>query len=175
MSELPELEPPAPFNEIGELRESNIVCLRTADPPPDEFYACFKSHIDFHNELIVDAHELMEATKREREVKESPIDYEALQPMFGWLPIDVICNTFAQTTQFYRTPASTHLKKRFRSPYPACNVHRRAEPLATDTVFSDVAAVDNGCKVAQLFVGTKSLVIDIYPMKTLDQFVNTRT
>ncbi len=36
-----------------------------------------------------------------------------------------------------------------------------------------MAAVDNGCKVAQLFVGTKSLVIDIYPMKTLDQFVNT--
>ena len=110
MSELPELEPPAPFDEIGELRESNIVCLRTADPPPDEFYACFKSHIDFHNELIVDARELMEATKREREVKESPIDYEALQPMFGWLPIDVIRNTFTQTTQFYRTPASTHLK-----------------------------------------------------------------
>ena len=96
-----------------------------------------------------------------------------MQPKFGWLPIDVIRDTFNATTQFYRTPASTNLKKHFRSPYPACNVHRRQEALATDTVYSDTPAIDDGSKVAQIFVGTQSLVTDVYGMKTTKQFVNT--
>ena len=37
----------------------------------------------------------------------------------------------------------------------------------------DVAAIDNGSKTAQLFVGHQSLVADAYPMKTEKQFVNT--
>ena len=65
------------------------------------------------------------------------------------------------------------MKKTFRTPFPACNVHRRNEAVATDTVFSDVAAIDNGSMAAQLFVGRESLVTDVYGVKTEKQFVNT--
>ena len=103
----------------------------------------------------------------------SKVDFEALQPKFGWLPVNVIKTMFDNTTQFYWTPASIQLKKRFWSPYPACNVQRWQEPLATDTVYSDTPAIDNGSKVAQIFVGTESCVIDVFGMKTESQFVNT--
>jgi hypothetical protein len=68
---------------------------------------------------------------------------------------------------------STVLKKRYRSPNPALNVHRRDEPVATDTVDSDTPAIDGGQTAAQIFVGTKSLVTDVEGMKTVKQFVNT--
>ena len=53
------------------------------------------------------------------------------------------------------------------------NIHRCNEAVVTDTVFSDVAAVDNGSMAAQLFVGRESLVADVYGVKTEKQFVNT--
>ena len=55
----------------------------------------------------------------------------------------------------------------------ALNVPRRHEPVATDTIFSDTPAVDSGVKQAQVFVGSDSLVADVYPMKPGKQFVNT--
>ena len=61
----------------------------------------------------------------------------------------------------------------YRSPFPALNVHRRHEAVATDTVYSDVPAVDNGCTAAQLFIGRDSLVTDVYGVKTDKQFINT--
>ena len=108
-----------------------------------------------------------------REVKRKEPDYEALAPRFGWLPVDLIKRTFAVTTQFARIPASTVLKKHYKSPFPALNVHRRDEPVATDTVYSDTPAIDGGATSAQLFVGTESLLSDVYGMKTDKQFVNT--
>ena len=74
--------------------------------------------------------------------------------------------TFEKTTQFYQQPMSTRLLKRYKSPFPACNVHRRNEPIATDTVYSNTPAIGSGCKCAQLFVGTTTMVTDIYDMKT---------
>ena len=68
---------------------------------------------------------------------------------------------------------STILKKHYKSPFPANNVHRHNEPIITDTVYSDTPAIDSGYTCAQLFVGTKSLVTDVYGMKTGKQFINT--
>ena len=53
------------------------------------------------------------------------------------------------------------------------NVLRRHEPVATDTIFSDMPAVDSSFKQVQVFVGRDSLVADIYSMKSDKQFVNT--
>ena len=72
-----------------------------------------------------------------------------------------------------RMPMSTHLKKHYKSPFPALNVHRRNEAVATDTVYSDSPAVDCGATAAQIFVGLKSLVSDAYPLKRDSEFVNT--
>jgi hypothetical protein len=53
------------------------------------------------------------------------------------------------------------------------NVQRRNEPVATDTIFAEVPAVDtNGMKMCQIFVGCKSLVIDVFGMHNNAEFVN---
>ena len=61
-----------------------------------------------------------------------------------------------------------------KSPYPAYNVLRRNEPVATDTFYAGTPAIGaGGVKTAQFFCGRKSLVIDIYGMKSNAEFVNT--
>ena len=74
--------------------------------------------------------------------------------------------------QYYCMPMGTYLKKRYKSPFTACNVHHRNEPVATDTVYSDTPAIDSGITTAQFFVGTESMVCGVYPMQTDKQFVH---
>jgi len=100
-------------------------------------------------------------------------DYQALCPLFGWLPTDTIKHTFEATTQYACIPMSTILKKHFQSPNPALNVPHRNEPVATDTVYSDTPAIDSGVTTAQFFVGCDSMVCDVYGIKSDWQFVNT--
>ena len=106
-------------------------------------------------------------------VEKKEPDYESLKPYFNWAPTNVIKKTFKLTTQYARTPASTILKKNFKSPFPAFNVKRRHEPVATDTIYSNTPAIDDGSTSAQIFVGTETLVTDIYGMKNDKEFVNT--
>ena len=65
------------------------------------------------------------------------------------------------------------LKKHYKSPFPALDAKHRDKPVATYTVYSYIPAVDNDCKQVQIFVGTKTMFIDVYGMKTDSQFVNT--
>jgi hypothetical protein len=60
-----------------------------------------------------------------------------------------------------------------QSPFPAHNVWRRNEPVASDTIFSEVAAMHQWPNDGPDFVGRTSLVIDIYGMSSEKQFVNT--
>ena len=53
------------------------------------------------------------------------------------------------------------MKRHLKSRNPALNVPRRHEAVATETVYSDTPAVDNGVKQAQLFVGKESLVSEL--------------
>jgi hypothetical protein len=80
------------------------------------------------------------------------------------LPIDAIKKTFKRTTQLTRMPMSTILKKWYKSPNPALNVHPHDKPVATDTIYSDTPAIDCGVTSAQLFVGTKTHTADVYPI-----------
>ena len=77
------------------------------------------------------------------------------------------------STQCTRTSASTILKKTFKSLFPALNVKRRFEPVATNTIYSDTPAIDDGSAYTQIFVRTETLVADVYGMKTDKQFINT--
>ena len=52
-------------------------------------------------------------------------------------------------------------------------MYRPDKPVATDTIYSDTTAIDDGSTCAQLFVGKKSLVSDVYGMKTYKHFLNT--
>jgi hypothetical protein len=99
-------------------------------------------------------------------VMTSEPDYGQLRPRLGWLPIDAIKKMFERTTQLAHMPMSTILKKRYKSPNPALNVRPCDEPVATDTIYSNTPAIDCGVTSAQLFVGTKTLTADVYPIKS---------
>ena len=105
--------------------------------------------------------------------KSNEPEYELLKPVFIWIPLDMIKKTFQLSTQHARTPASSVMKKTYRSTFPAINVKRRSEPVATDTFYCDTPAVDDGSTCAQLFVGTKTLLTDVYELKSDKQFVNS--
>jgi Reverse transcriptase (RNA-dependent DNA polymerase) len=107
------------------------------------------------------------------QVSKKEPDYERLRPLFGWLPTDTIKNTFQHTTQYGHLPVGTLLKRRYKSPNPALNVYCRNESLACDVVYSNTPAVDNGSKLAVIFVGLDTQVTDIYGIKSDKQFVNT--
>jgi hypothetical protein len=65
------------------------------------------------------------------------------------------------------------MRKHYKSQFPAFSFMRRNEPVATDNIFSDYVAIDNGSKCAQLFVGREYLVTDVSEMKTDKEFIKT--
>ena len=65
------------------------------------------------------------------------------------------------------------MRKHFKSRFPDFNITRQSEEVATDTIFSDTPAIDSGVTMAQNFVGKRTLVTYVYPLKPQKQFVNT--
>ena len=83
-----------------------------------------------------------------------------MQACLGFAPIEGIKKMFAKTAHARNIvclPFRTHLKSRF----PALNVRRRNEPVATDTVWADEPAIDDGSTAAQIFVGRTMYVTDV--------------
>ena len=78
----------------------------------------------------------------------------------------MIKKTFDATTQYAWLPFNIVLKEHYKSPNPALNVMRQNEPVATDTIHSDTPAVNGGETYAQIFIGTWTLVTDVYGMKS---------
>ena len=108
-------------------------------------------------------------------VKHEAPDYEKFRPYFGWVNVDTVQKTMEQSTQWgVSLPNTFPTKRHLKYRNPALNVPRRHQAVATDTVFSDTPAVDNGVKQAEVFVGRDTLVADAYPMKSGKQFVNTQ-
>jgi hypothetical protein len=70
-------------------------------------------------------------------------------------------------------PNGTILKTHYKSPFLALNVQHCDERVTRDTVYSNAPDFDGGEICAQIFVGTETLVTDVYGMKTEKQFVNT--
>ena len=99
-------------------------------------------------------------------------DLDALKPNFGWVSVDRIQKTIEKTTQFYRASNHYPFRKHFRSRFPAANVSRVNEWYATDTFFSETAALDDGwtghggCTMLQLFAGMTSSYLFGVPMRT---------
>ena len=101
-----------------------------------------------------------------------PVSYEKYRPYFLNMPAERIQLTFGATTQYYRSIASpSRIRDTKKTQYPAANVDRRHEAVATDTIFSDTIAI-GGKRCAQIFVGRKSRFIDIFGCKTDKDFVN---
>jgi hypothetical protein len=183
------------YDEYGEFRGCVLINQRkwqvhyfdARDTKPssdnNEFHDALEQFVDNPNSVIdliiycanraryVCNHNTVEAAPKF--VMTSEPDYGQLHPRLGWLSIDAIKKTFERTTQLARMPMSTILKKRYKSLNPALNVRPHDEPVATDTIYSDTPAIDCGITSAQLFVGTKTHTVDVYPIKCHKQFVNT--
>ena len=82
-----------------------------------------------------------------------PIDFEKLRPYFGWVNIHTVEKTFHKTTQWAVASTRYPMQKHFKSRFPAFNIPRRSEEVATDTIFSDTPAIDSGVTMAQTFAG----------------------
>jgi hypothetical protein len=101
------------------------------------------------------------------EASPTPQYYELLKPFFAWAPADTIKRSLSVTTQYARGRVSDSLWQHLISRFPARNVDRCNEAVTTDTVFSDTPAVlTGGIKADQIFIGHKSLVADVYGIKT---------
>ena len=118
--------------------------------------------------------ELIDARNHPVKVKPSDIDYKAYSPYFLSVPVEKIRKTFERTTRFASNIlAGQKITQLHKAPNPAFNVWRRNEPVATDTVYAQQPSYDGGYTMAQIFVGRKSLVVDVFGMTNESQFVHT--
>ena len=101
-------------------------------------------------------------------------DWNALRPFFAWTSPSSINDTFKVTTRHGTAPhTQDYIKKHLKSRNPVFNIPRRSEAVATDTIFSDTPAVDDGSTMAQFFCGRDTLVCDAYGINLTKQFINT--
>ena len=156
-----------PFDMYGNYRDRQLTS-HVDDPPAND-----RSEIQAAFHRISNLNERY--TSHELESKPTKINYEKYRPYFLHVPVEKIRRTFQNTTQYATNVMSGHrIQQTINSPFPAHNVWRRNEPVATDTVFADTPAIGtNGQKMAQIFVGRKSLAIDVYGIGNTNEFVNT--
>ena len=117
----------------------------------------------------------LQATKKGITVKRRRFNPQKYRYYFLNVPDIKIRKTFENTTQFAVSVLAGHrITQTLKSPFPAHNVLRRNEPVATDTVFADAPAIGTGGQTkAQVFVGRISQVVDIYGIGSTKEFVNT--
>ena len=163
------------FNEYGDFSFDNRGYYRHTLDVSNHFSSFFQTGNNCERGDVIDVLDRIEATYRCNNVKINPKspDFDLLRPYFAWAPADTIKRTFDVTTRWARASEHVPFRKHFKSRFPALNVHRRREPVATDTIYSDTPAIDNGATVAQIFVGVDTLVTDVYSMKTDSEFVRT--
>ena len=146
----------APFDAFGEYRGAvHIVDGSQYRTVVTNFADLYTKIDDDHLAPTIDVH----ATT----IRPNRRNYQEYSRYFLGSSAEVIRQTFSNTTQFARTGViSGHIYDTHRAPFPALNVHRRNEPVATDTVYSDVPAINGGATCAQFFVGCNSYFSDVY-------------
>ena len=101
-------------------------------------------------------------------------DWNTQRPFLAWTSPSSIKDTFNVTTRHGTAPhTQDYIKTHFKSRNPVFSVPRCSEAVATDTIFSDTPAVDDGSTMAQFFCGHDTLVCDAYGIKSTKQFLNT--
>ena len=110
----------------------------------------------------------------ERSVTPVQPKYKEYSPYFLFASEDAIKRTFKATTQYARSGWITgRITQTHKAPFPALNVLRRNEAVATDTIYCDVPALDNGSVCAQFYVGVDTKFCSAYGIKTDGQFIDT--
>ena len=155
-------------------------------PVPDQPFGdpMFDAYGDFNERIIANLNTLLDAppgdcgsyteissvfTANLHQSSPQEPDWNALRPFFAWTSPSSIKDTFHVTTRHGTAPhTQDYIKK-----HSVFNIPRCSETLATDTIFSDTPAVDDGSTMAQFFCGRDSLVCDAYGIKSTKQFINT--
>ena len=142
----------------------------------------FDAYGDFNERIIANLNILLDAPPEDygsyianlHQGSSQEPDWNALRPFFAWTSPSSIQDTFNVTTRHGSAPhTQDYIKKHFKSCNPVFNIPRRSEAVATDTIFSDTPAVDDGSTMAQFFCGRDTLVCDAYGIKSTKQFINT--
>ena len=142
----------------------------------------FDAYGDFNERIIANLNILLDAPPEDygsyianlHQGSSQEPDWNALRPFFAWTSPSSIQDTFNVTTRHGSAPhTQDYIKKHFKSRNPVFNIPRHSEAVATDTIFSDTPAVDDGSTMAQFFCGRDTLVCDAYGIKSTKQFINT--
>ena len=142
----------------------------------------FDAYGDFNERIIANLNILLDAPPEDygsyianlHQGSSQEPDWNALRPFFAWTSPSSIQDTFNVTTRHGTAPhTQDYIKKHFKSRNPVFNIPRCSEAVATDTIFSDTPAVDDGSTMAQFFCRRDTLVCDAYGIKSTKQFINT--
>ena len=149
------------FDAYGDFNERIIANLNIILDAPPEVYGSYT------------ATSYVSTAKLHQGSPQDP-DWHALRPFFAWASPSSIKDTFNVTTRDGAAPhTQDYIKKHFKSCNPGFNIPRCSEAVATDTIFSDTPAVDDGSTMAQFCCGRDHLVCDAYGIKSTKQFINT--
>ena len=101
-------------------------------------------------------------------------DWNTQRPFLTWTSPSSTKDTFNVTTRHGTAPnTQDYIKNHFKPRNPVFIIPRCSEDVATDTIFSDTPAVDDGSTMAQFFCGHDTLICDAHGIKSTKQFINT--
>ena len=110
----------------------------------------------------------------ERVIKPSSLDYAKYTKYFLDTTPEIVAHIFKASTQYARSDWITGtITQTHKAPFPALNVFRRNESVAIDTIYCDVAAIDNGSTCAQFYVGIDTKFCSAYRVQTNGALINT--
>ena len=113
-------------------------------------------------------------TASPKKVETAEPDDSHLRKFFGWAPLESIKKTLKTTTQYAENQyLGTFRRSWNKSRFPAANVPRRNEPVASDYIDVGIPAIDDGSTGAQIFYGVDSRVAHAYGVKSSGEFVET--
>ena len=149
------------FDAYGDFNEPIIANLNTLlDAPPGDY----GSYTEISSVFTANLHQSS---------PQEP-DWNTQCPFLAWTSPSSIKDTFNVPTRHGTAPhTQDYIKKHFKSRNPVFSIPRCSEAVATDTIFSDTPAVDDGFTMAQFFCGHDTLVCDAYGIKSTKQFINT--
>ena len=136
------------FDAYGDFNERIIANLNTLlDAPP----ADCGSYTEISSVLTDNLHQSS---------PQEP-DWNNLRPFLAWTSPSSIKDTFNVTTRHGTAPhTQDYIKKHFKSRNPAFNIPRHSEAVATDTIFSDTPAVDDGSTVAAILLSVMHMALN---------------
>jgi len=152
------------YQAYQEVSNLNVIYVYEGEGMPDDEVETVEEEDETKEDL--------EANTPPVETKPKPIDCSKCRRQFLHAPVEKIKRMFKAAAQNAATVVHRpKANQTFKSPNPALNIRQRKEPVATDSIFADVPAVDApGSTGAQIFVGRSSLLTNCYGFCPVSEF-----